>query len=171
MGTLKLYTKFEYTSNSNTYTDGSIASTLVDSDALQKTFGDEIYDRSFALAQGQSTPETLWSDSIKPSDFDFLWIVSTVDDVDIQFVTNEGGTTGANNVELGYVFRLKASCPFILMSNSSMNGGNIGGDMDAEWATEIDIWNTAWIVDTIDRIQAVNKNGSAAANVRIFAVT
>ena len=128
------------------------------------------YDKRFSI---DSTSTEIWSDSIT-ADFDFLWIESNQNDVEIQLVCNENGTVNTDDMELGFVVKLTAGVPFILSRDDSRNAHDVdtAGSADipqSAWAAEIDDWETKWVADTIDRIEAYKASGSAI--VRIFVAT
>ena len=128
------------------------------------------YDKRFSIA---STATEIWSDSIT-ADFDFLWIESDTNDVEIQLVCGENGTVNTDNMELGFVVKLTAGVPFVLSRDDSRNAHDVdtAGTADipqGRWAEEIDDWENDWAADTIDRIEAYL--GSGTANVRIFVAT
>jgi hypothetical protein len=154
MASVNLYMKFDYTdADGNLYSDGSTSTAKTIS-----IDGGEIFDRTYSIASGTITE--ILSDSMI-GDFDFLWIESDQAG-EIQLVCNEGGTTGASNLENGWVVKLNAGVPFILSNDDSRN--------QAGAATNIDTWETNWTADTIDRIEFYHTTGSTA-KVRVIAIT
>ena len=154
MANVNLTVQFDYTDAAgNVYSDGStsVAKTI----AID---GDEIFDRTYAINSGTLTA-ILNNDKI--ASFDFLWIESDQAG-EVQLVCNEGGTTGASNLENGFVIALNAGIPLILANDDSRNQGSA--------ATNIDSWQTNWTADVIDRIQWYHTTG-AAAKVRVIAIT
>lgn len=154
MATVNLYQKFTVTDAAgNVYSDGSTTT------ARTITAGDgAVFDRTYKI--GSTTLTELWKDETPcTTNFDFLYIESDVDG-EIQLVCNEGGTTGASNLECGMCFKLKAGVAFTLASDGSRNQGSS--------ASNIDTWESNWNVDTIDRIEFYS---SSAAVVRCFAIT
>lgn len=154
MGTLSLTTHFTFTETGTLDDDYTIT-------GGSTTAGDTITitnykDQTYSVAG--TTLVTLWDDSDNVNSFVFCWIDSDVD-VEIQFVCNEGGTTGGSNLAGGFVIKLKAGVPFVLPNDDSRNHGDA--------VTHIDSWETNWNADTIDRIECYNATGGAA-KVRIF---
>ena len=161
MPNVSLHAKFSYTDGrGNTYTDGSTTTALTIAAST-----DEVFDRTYSI--GATTIKEIWSDTLM-TDFDFIWIESTVD-AEIQLICNEGGTLSGNNIENGFVLKLTASKPWFLCNNDSRNMGNMDGTFgESQHQDEIDNWETHWISDTIDRIEFYSGD---AALVRVFAVT
>ena len=164
MGSVNLYTKFDYTDNAgNVYSDGSTST------AQQISIGDdEVYDRTYRIAGGTATE--ILNDAMLV-DFDFLWIESNTAG-DIQLVCNEGGVIGGDNLENGWVVRLAPGVPFVLPNNDSMNRGNMDGAVNATtYPAEQNTWETHWIADTIDRIEWYHSDTNVFAKIRVFAAT
>ena len=161
MPNVSLHAKFSYTDGrGNTYTDGSTTTALPIAAST-----DEVFDRTYSI--GATTIKEIWSDTLM-TDFDFIWIESTVD-AEIQLICNEGGTLSGNNIENGFVLKLTASKPWFLCNNDSRNMGNMDGTFgESQHQDEIDNWETHWSSDTIDRIEFYSGD---AALVRVFAVT
>ena len=124
------------------------------------------YDQRFTV--GATTLQELWSDSNALGNFDFLWIETDGDLVEIQLMCNEGGTLAGNNIENAFVVKLTSGVPFVLTNDDSRNMGNMDGTFgESQHQAEVDAWETHWIADTIDRIECYNGH-SGAVNVRIF---
>jgi hypothetical protein len=163
MANVNLYLKFDYTDASgNVYSDGSVsAAKTINIDT------GEIFDRTYSIASATIT-EVLSDDKI--TDFDFLWIESDQAG-EVQFVCNEGGTLGGDNIENGFVVTLSAGIPFVLSNDDSRNMGNMDGTFnESNHQSEIDNWETHWAADTIDRVEWYHTTGTAA-KVRVFAIT
>lgn len=163
MPNVTLYTKFDFTDASgNTYSDGStVAGKTINIDT------GEIFDRTYSIASATIT-EILSDSNI--TDFDFLWIESDQGG-EIQLVTQEGGTVAGSDMEAGFVLGINAGIPFVLSNDDSRNFGDVTGTMnEANYASEIDTWETNWSSDTIDRIEWYHTSG-ATAKVRVVAIT
>ena len=166
MANVNLYLKFDYTdADGNVYSDGSTTTAKTIS-----IDGGEIFDRTYSVISG--TLSTLLTDDLI-SDFDFLWIESDQAG-EIQFVCNEGGVIGTGDdgdLENGFVLGVTAGIPIILTNDDSRNRGDMLDTVNAaNYATEMDDWETTWVADTIDRIEWVHATGSNA-KVRVIAIT
>ena len=163
MGSVNLYTKFDYTDNAgNVYSDGSTST------AKQISIGDdEVYDRTYRIAGGTATE--ILNDAML-ADFDFLWIESNTAG-DIQLVCNEGGVVGDTPPGLAnaWVVRLDPGVPFVLSNNDSMNRSDV--TLASNYITEQDAWETNWTADTIDRIEWYHSDTNVFAKIRVFAAT
>ena len=159
MGSVNLYTKFDYTDNAgNVYSDGSTST------AKQISIGDdEVYDRTYRIQGGTATE--ILNDAMLV-DFDFLWIESNTAG-DIQLVCNEGGTTGASNLVNAWVVRLDPGVPFVLPNDDSKNRAGLAD------GTDINSWETNWSASSavIDRIEWYHSDANVFAKIRVFAAT
>ena len=168
MATLSLTTHFTVTIpagdgvDATTFTGGSTST----ADTISIT---HYYDQRFTV--GATTLQELWSDSNALGNFDFLWIETDGDLVEIQLMCNEGGTLAGNNIESAFVVKLTAGIPFVLSRDDSRNMGNMDGTFgETQHQDEIDNWETHWAADTIDRIEFSHSTG-ATAKVRVIAIT
>jgi len=165
MATVNIYQRFDVKVGSRTYSGGSreTAQTITASTG-------EVIDKTIEIAD--TTLTTLWADSDSPTgDFDFMWIVTDVA-CEIQLMCNEGGTIATSNLETAFVVKLAANVPFVLGTDDSRNmTDSVGGTFnEANYATEIDTWETTWTADTIDRVECYVASGGPAT-VRIVAAT
>ena len=166
MANVNLYLKFDYTdADGNVYSDGSTTTAKTIS-----IDGGEIFDRTYSVTP--ATLSTLLTDDLI-SDFDFLWIESDQAG-EIQFVCNEGGVIGTGDdgdLENGFVLGVTAGVPIVLTNDDSRNRGDMLDTVSAaNYATEMDNWETTWVADTIDRIEWYHATGSTA-KVRVVAIT
>tara|TARA_Y100000114_G_C11759432_1_gene328711 strand:- start:3082 stop:3573 length:492 start_codon:yes stop_codon:yes gene_type:complete len=163
MPNVSLFTKFSYTDGrGNVFTDGSTTSAITISAA-----SDEVFDRTYSVTD--TTIKELWNDTLM-ADFDFLYIISTVD-AEIQLMCSEGGTLSSGNIQNAFCLKLLAGKPFFLCTDDSRNMGNMNGTFDeTNHGNEIDTWETNWVVDQIDRVEYYQSSGGSGL-VRVFAVT
>tara|TARA_R110001599_G_scaffold58318_5_gene160780 strand:+ start:1180 stop:1680 length:501 start_codon:yes stop_codon:yes gene_type:complete len=127
------------------------------------------YDQRFTV--GATTLQELWSDSNALGNFDFLWIETDGDLVEVQLLCNENGVIGDSELENAFCVKLTSGIPFILSNDDSRNRGDMAGTVNASnYAAEVDTWETNWAADTIDRIECYNGH-SGSVNIRIFAAT
>ena len=107
------------------------------------------------------------------SDFDFLYIESDQAG-EIQLVCNEGGVIGTGDdgeLENGFVLGVNAGIPIVLSNDDSRNRGDMLDSVSAaNYATEMNNWESTWVADTIDRIEWYHSTG-VAAKVRVIAIT
>ena len=175
MANVNLYLKFDYTdADGNVYSDGSTTTAKTIS-----IDGGEIFDRTYSISSGTSNVTEILSCGANPEtgdnigDFDFLYIESDQTG-EIQLVCNEGGVIGTGDdgdLENGFVLGVTAGIPIILTNDDSRNRGDMLDTVNAaNYATEMDDWETTWVADTIDRIEWVHATGSNA-KVRVIAIT
>lgn len=164
MPTLSVTTHFTVTidgDDDHVITGGS----TTDADTISVT---HYYDQRFSI--NDATLQELWSNSNALATWDFLWIESN-QAVEIQLVAQEGGTVAGSDLENGFIVKVAAGIPLILADDASRHLGDVTGTFnEANYASEIDTWETNWGAAVIDRIECYNGSGSTA-NVRIFAAT
>lgn len=107
--------------------------------------------QSFAVAAAGTSEIFDTADDI--SDFEFLWVVSDVDDVILELVTD-------SNAGVGRMFstvELKANVPFVLASDDSC--ANLTYDI------------ASGSLDVIDRLFVKNNQSTATANITVIALS
>lgn len=172
MADVSLTQHFTYTVNGVTYTDGSLTTaqtyTIDSTQVFDKTYRISVSTVTELLSCGAAPDDGSSSDNL--ANFDFLWIKSDLAG-EIQFLCNEGGTVGSNNLEDGMVFKVKPNIPFILVNDDSRTLGDCEDPMnESNYLTEIDLWeDTArYPVGVIDRIEWYHSTGTAIVRVVAF---
>ncbi len=133
-----------------TDTDGSVK-TLKTSKTVTYTASEGVREFVVAAAATKIVWDPVTDGSEACSTFTFLYIVSNVDDVDVEFVTDLGDEVGN---EAGTV-RLKADAPLVLTADDSYAD-----------VTGVDALGTGTL-DVIDKIRIENNN-AASAIVKVF---
>ena len=149
MSTVSLTAHFTTTIDGDEVTDGSLTTPI--SHSIGTAGSEIIYDKIFSIAASGGTAKVFdVADNQNLTDFEFLWIVPSVD-VLIQLNVDDNNGVG----ERFFTFRAKANVPFIMSSNVAFanSSDSFGGTSDF-----------------LERINVKN-DGSSAAKVRVIALS